>query len=82
MRGALPGDRKVMPGLWFIRSRSSDGALVQGDKPVTDFRPFAQEFEDRLNAVLSDLLDLQKPFEQTTTTEDCAYCAFKTMCGR
>jgi|GEM_PF-1641968 len=82
MRGALPGDRKVMPGLWFIRSRSSDGALVQGNKPLTDFRPLAEEFENRLNAVLTDLFDLQKPFEQTTTTEDCAYCAFKTMCGR
>lgn len=82
MKGELPGERKIAPGLWFIRSRDSDGNLRYKKSDLEDFRELAQEFEEQLNQVLLNLVDLEQSFEQTENLAECAYCAFKTMCGR
>jgi hypothetical protein len=82
MKGELPGERKIAPGLWFIRSRDSDGNLLYKKSNLEDFRDLAQEFEEHLNQVLLNLVDLEQPFEQTENLDECAYCAFKTLCGR
>lgn len=39
-------------------------------------------FTERLNTLISDILNPQIPFRQTTCTDNCTHCKFKDICGR
>jgi len=49
---------------------------------VTDFKPFAESFQNNINDLILNLFDKNLPFTQTSVTEKCAYCDYKNMCRR
>ncbi len=47
-----------------------------------DIRPWLDEFEGRLAAMLAELFNREVPFSQTTQTKACEFCPFKGICYR
>lgn len=43
---------------------------------------FYNDFKDYLAGILSDIIDISKPFEQTKEYKHCDYCPYNTVCGR
>lgn len=43
---------------------------------------FYDDFKDYLVKILNDILDISKPFEQTTEYKHCDYCPYVSVCGR
>ena len=49
---------------------------------LSSYDDVKEEYEQRLNEVLEELFDTEKPFEQTQVVEHCTYCNFKAICKR
>lgn len=43
---------------------------------------FYDDFKDYLSSVLNDIVDINKPFEQTKVYKKCDYCPYISVCGR
>ena len=43
---------------------------------------FYSDFKDYLAGILSDIINISKPFEQTKEYKHCDYCPYNTVCGR
>lgn len=50
--------------------------------PLVYAGEFEQQFEERLLALLNEIFDLEKPFEQTNNLNTCKKCAYKNFCKR
>ena len=80
---------KVAPALLYIHHAASDTyspAIEMGMRkpktPVDDFRQFDTEFRQNLHKLLAEIFDGQGCFTQTQNDSQCAYCDFKSICGR
>lgn len=55
-------------------------------KDYEENMPFTPEYLNRFRGLMAErlatLFDINKPFTQTTNTDNCKYCEFKPMCGR
>lgn len=49
---------------------------------VEDAKPYFFEFAEQLNELLTELYDVQQPFDQTANEKACMYCSFKSICRR
>jgi hypothetical protein len=49
---------------------------------IYDARPLLNEFESHLKDTLNELFDENIPFQQTTETKPCGFCAYKGICHR
>ena len=59
--------------------------IKEGRKParmVHEFEIHAEEFESRLDILLTDLFDPEKPFHQTEDEKRCLYCPYAGICHR
>lgn len=77
----------VSPGLLFIKQKVTDQyspTLSIGDIPVTDVKPYQEEYTRRLQQVLADLFDPDKPFTPTDDRNQCINkhmeCPFRKLC--
>ncbi len=77
----------VSPGLLFIKQKVSDQytPILSIDKsPVTDVKIYQKEFTERLQLVLADLFDPDKPFTPTDNRDQCINehfeCPFRKLC--
>lgn len=55
------------------------------EEPITDYRPYMPEFEERLQALVSEIFNLDIPFEAAVNRPDydghcCKFCRFKAIC--
>ena len=60
-------------------------ATPKDDDANVDFledRSFITDMEAMLEAVVEEMLDTKKPFEQTKDDDKCKYCEFKLICKR
>ena len=80
----------LIPAIYYMRTLFEDkfepGVMLRigrGKKElVTDFAPYQMEFETALRTCMDELFDADRPFIQTAETTPCAYCKFKSICGR
>jgi ATP-dependent helicase/DNAse subunit B len=81
---------KVAPALLYIHRAASEdySPVVEMGEPhkpkraIDDFSIYEKEFRERLQILLEEIYDSQKPFTQTPHTARCQYCNFKGICER
>ncbi len=82
MREELP----IQPVLYRFRSMDCEGGILPltiGGEEVADFHCVSPEFRPRLNELISDIFNPEKPFCQAPEgSHTCNYCVFAPMCGR
>lgn len=49
---------------------------------IVGHKMVSEDFKGRMETLLSDLFDPEKPFMPTEDEENCRYCAFRALCGR
>lgn len=62
---------------WWIDQKEG-----RASQPVREFRQYADEFEQLLTDLLTEMYDPEVPFDQTEDLKKCGYCAYKEICGR
>jgi len=79
------GKSNVMPGLYngkgLFKADFSE-KLKLAKKELTNAEGLMPEFEEGLKDILTEIFSSGQPFEQTDKIENCAYCAYKTICNR
>jgi hypothetical protein len=65
-----------------IYSEDFNPFLQLEESEVTDYRDFADEFEEGLRGLLEEIMNPLVPFDQTDDKKKCGYCAYKELCGR
>ena len=82
--------RKVAPALLYIHKAAAEtyspiieiGEPRQEKKSVDDFIEYNTEFRERLTALLEEIFNPEKVFNQTEFNSQCEYCNFRKMCKR
>jgi ATP-dependent helicase/DNAse subunit B len=80
----------MIPGIYYMRDVFKDGFVTElrykPDKntniEIDDFSRFEEEFSERLKSCINEIFDPSIPFEQTTSSTPCKYCAYKSVCNR
>lgn len=77
----------VKPGLYHRKKLfSTDFEFGHGfgksKQMIEDAKPFFFEFAEQLNELLTELYDVNQPFDQTRDEKICLYCSFKSICRR
>jgi|GEM_PF-6102500 len=74
----------IRAGINFLRSTAGHThPVVFGDRTDgMDANHAQQWFNDAINPVITELLDVTVPFSQTTDTANCEYCHLRGLCGR
>ena len=81
-----PGEKSIYPGIYNLRSifeGDFDAGLKSkenGNKQV-EFTSISERFEKLLINLLNEIFDPNTSFEKTAIEENCAYCAYKRICG-
>jgi len=76
---------KIVPGLinrMNLFDKDFQFGLKVGKTYVEDVEPLLPEFEERLKVLVEELFNPDVPFDQTTNTETCRYCAYQGICYR
>ena len=69
---------KAVHNVIYAASRLFTGTVEE--VPLSEV--FANEVEDRLGTVLSEMVDPEIPFRRTSELHSCKNCDFKMICGR
>jgi len=77
-----PEGKAVSPVLYFIQKPDNDPVLPLGKDAVTDIKQCEEEFNERLDAVIKEMSDLNTPFKPTSDRDTCANCPWLQICGR
>ena len=76
----------ICPALYYIRMMNKDDFSPQlQDKQrgeVTSYTQYKDEFEVRLDELLTGLCDPSQPFVQCNSTNACQFCDFTEICKR
>lgn len=79
-------DLPIVPALFYIpltANRTFSPYILYGERNkkefIMDFRPYADEFENDLKNLLSEIISPSNQFETNKLT-DCKYCNFKQLC--
>ena len=80
----------IAPALLYIhRAANKDySPIITTGEPrkekqaLTNFAELKADFERQLNAVVQELFEQDLPFDQTSEVDQCAYCDFKSLCGK
>ena len=75
----------VMPALFYVGAAADSDyrpsiADLSAGGPVVDFKPYADEFQQRLNTTLSEIFDESQPFVPRPDATRCRYCDLRTLC--
>ena len=92
MYNEQPGNegKIIRPGIYYVRSLFTDPFdpniyhnYERGkSEEVNEFATFKDDYLNVLRGCLDEIFDDETPFTQTTTGKACAYCPFKSICGR
>ena len=73
----------IQPTVFYTQDSSSKlytTDIIFNDVPLTDIRGVADEFRQRLIALLDGIFDRHTNFRQTANPKHCAYCPFADIC--
>ena len=81
---------KIAPALLYIHRAATEtySPVIQMGEPrkpkeaVEDFSKYEKEYRERLQGLLEEIFNPEKPFTQTEIIEKCTYCDFKALCKR
>jgi hypothetical protein len=79
------GRRKVVPGLINRNYMLGDGGFgfkLKKAAGVVDANELMPEFEAQLKILLNDIFNPDTVFDQTSETEFCKLCPYKSICYR
>jgi CRISPR/Cas system-associated exonuclease Cas4 (RecB family) len=79
------GVKNIVPGLYngkgLFNSDFSE-KLKLNRSELNNAEVLMDDFERGLKSILAEIFISDHPFEQTDKFENCAYCAYKTICNR
>lgn len=78
-----PQQYPVSPALLFIQHAHPtdyDPTLLFGKEPIVDVAPFLSEFTEKLQGVVDDIFNPEKPFKPTNDKQICATCPYMQLC--
>jgi ATP-dependent helicase/DNAse subunit B len=81
----VPEGKSLVPGLYNgkgLFTTDFSEKLRMGKEELTNALPLMNEFEEGMQAVLSEIFESPQPFEQTDKLEVCQYCPYKSICNR
>jgi len=70
---------KLTVGIYPLK-KISDGVFWFESEPINSEK--REIFESKLNGLLTKIFDKKTPFTQTTDTDRCKYCPYKSICYR
>lgn len=74
----------LAPALIFIQRTGTedyDPYLYYNKQRISDFTPYAQEFEGRLSALIREIYDPTLTYTPTPFSEKCAKCPYVDLCA-
>ncbi|MBR4848325.1 MAG: PD-(D/E)XK nuclease family protein, partial [Bacteroidaceae bacterium] len=81
-----PETKKIAPLLLYVHLKDNavrDEFIVNHNKkPVNDITEIETAFMSKLQDVLSEIFDIDKPFVPVADVDKCKYCDYKEICGR
>ena len=79
-------ERKISPSLLYVHHKDNaertDFVIKVQKNPVEDISAIEVEYMKRLQQVLTDIFDIDKPFVPATDSKKCEYCDYKEICGK
>ena len=79
-------ERKISPSLLYVHHKDNaertDFVIKVQKNPVEDISAIEAEYMKRLQQVLTDIFDIDKPFAPATDSKKCEYCDYKEICGK
>lgn len=75
----------VQPMLYYIPSLSAPNFtpnIVVEKNEVYDFNMIADDFKKKLIELISEIIDPNNDFAQTSISDNCKYCDYKQLCGK
>ena len=79
-------ERKISPSLLYVHHKDNaertDFVIKVQKNPVEDISAIEAEYMKRLQQVLTDIFDIDKPFVPATDSKKCEYCDYKEICGK
>ena len=73
----------ISPALIFIQHTSGDNydpTLCFGKEPISDIRQYKDEFKQRLQQLLEEIIDPSQTFPPTDDLDRCKNCPYKKIC--
>lgn len=81
-----PGKRKISPQLLYIHQKDNakrgDYVVNVEKNPVNDIAAIETEYMSKLQAILEEIFDIDKPFLPAKECKKCEYCDYKEICGK
>lgn len=75
-------DKTLIPSLLYIQENKPIEAISFANMKNAGYSDLRENFENGLQKIFSDLFDKTSPLTQTTNTEQCRICAYKSICHR
>lgn len=74
----------IIPQIYRIRdfAQGQISFLKIGKDEVLDYRPFNEQFLEKLETLMLPLFDPEVPFTRSESGKPCKYCGFAQLCGR
>ena len=75
--------RDVVPELYFVGAMSREEfspSLIANKEPLTSYSECCTEFEEEVEATLSELFNPKIPFRHCVDDGNCSYCDYATLC--
>lgn len=80
------GEGKISPSLFYVHHKDNadraDFVIKVQKAPVEDIATITPEYMKRLQQVLTEIFDVEKPFVPATDSDKCKYCDYKEICGK
>ena len=79
-RRRFPSAESFRAGIYPLRYLQSDVMLARWEKQEELTEALVDQFEERLRAILAELLDPSQPFAPTAIANSCRFCPAKAFC--
>ena len=79
----LDSERQTSVGLLYVQHAANEdyNPLLSIDGSlILDAKPYIENFKQGLSKLISEILDVNKPFLQTNNAEQCRNCSFYNFC--
>lgn len=77
-------DERIQPIIYKMIEIGKSGieTLKIGKEPLTDYRIFREEYEERLKSLIEEIFNPEVPFTASKDDSSCKFCSFKALCRR